>query len=221
MKLSEIFTQLTIGEFKQLAIGGVKDGGIFEKNQFEVINHIQLGLTDLHTRFPLKWRKLLVDMTPGQVDYTLAPTSKDLIKVLTVWDQDGQEMVLNDAGDPDSVLTPSSHQLIVPAGVAERDGQLVVKYRADHSPLPVSPLGVSVATIAATDVDLPRTHLRALLLFVAWRAYTPTGLADPNATSVNYMQQYELACAMLGANNHQVDMDQQTGHERFERGGWI
>lgn len=220
MKLSYVFTQLTTGEFKQLAIGGQKEGGIFEKNQHEVIGHLQLGLTDLHTRFNLKLRRLSVPMVPGTLDYALAPTTKDLLKVIEVKGQDGVPLSLNDASDTEGVETDSFNQLAVPPSVAAAGGQLVVKYRADHPPLPNNPEGLTRAALDAAEVHLPPSHLQALLLFVAARAHRPTGMVNEFNASTNYTMLYETECERLKGQNLEVDAMAQHSEERFRRGGW-
>lgn len=220
MKLTEIFAQLSMGEFKQLAIGGADEGGIYAKNQHEVIQHLNLGLEDLFKRFTLRWRKMVLPLVPGTTDYVLAPTSKDLLKVIAVFDQAGEEMSLNDAADADSVLTPSEAELTVPPSVAAAGGQLVVQYRARHPLIPSSPHGLQQTMLDAQEVALPRTHLRALLLFVASRAHMPTGMVNEYNAGNNYLAQYEAECALLDGMNLAVDMQRQPGHERFRRGGW-
>lgn len=60
MKLIEIFNQLTFGELAQLSMGGMDAGEINDKNYDAVLSHINLGLTALHKRFPLKEGRLVV-----------------------------------------------------------------------------------------------------------------------------------------------------------------
>ena len=221
MKLTEIFTQLSTGEFKQLGIGGVEEGGIYDRNQYEVIQHLNLALTELHKRFNLKVRKHLLTMLPGTVEYTVTPTGADLLKVIGVWNQDGDEMSLNEENEPDGVFTPDFNKLTVPTDVAALGGQLTVKFRAGHAQIAGSPHGLQTPTLDATEISLPRTHLRALLLFMAARAHAPTGMVNEFNAGNNYLAQFEAECALLDGMNLQVDAQAQTGHDRFRRGGWI
>ena len=60
MKLQKLFEHLTLGELKQLGIGGYEEyKAIQEKDYPEIVSHLNLGLINLYTRFPMLEKELL------------------------------------------------------------------------------------------------------------------------------------------------------------------
>lgn len=238
MKLSEIFNQLTYGELSQIHLGGADTGVIDEANYPKILAHINLGLTALHTRFPLKEGRLKLQTRPGMVTYplnsrfavcntrsrevirTIQDTASDsfkddIHKVERVY-QNTQELGLNDEANPLSCFTPSAHVLRVPTEVAEEGALLQVVYRANHVPIAV---GLGLFDPARVEVDLPYSHLEPLLYFVASRVNNPMGMANEFHAGNSYSAKYEAACQQLELQNLRVDQGAQN--TRLERSGWV
>jgi hypothetical protein len=96
MKLSEIFSQLTSGEFSQLAVGGAKKGGIAEADHHKVLDNVNLGLMDLHSRFTIRKGRLVLALQPGKQSYSLTKAfaetnlrSRELVRYIKDSDQGG------------------------------------------------------------------------------------------------------------------------------------
>lgn len=247
MKLQEIFDQLSTGEFSQLSIGGQDTGVIAEANYGKVVPHVNLALTALFTRFKLKEGSLQIALQDGQTLYKLnsiyAVNGRgiagsvryiidtaddkfldDVTKVEKVLTDTGLELGLNDAADLYTVTTPSALQLRVPAGLVSTVAdfpvelateQLTVIYRAAHPKL-VVPLGYFDPT--RIEVQLPDSHLEALLYHVASRVHMPVGMANEGNLSSGYFAKYEEACQKLLDQGLQVD--QGGTNTRLERNGW-
>lgn len=243
MKLQEIFDQLSGGEFSQLSIGGEDAGAINANNYSKVVNHVNLGLTALYKRFTLKEGRLDLQMQEGQFKYTLSskyavngkrsqetvryildtvdePFEDDIIKIEKVLDESGIELGLNDASDLLSVFTPSALVLQLPTNPAE-DKHLVVQkltvvYRANHPKLVV---GIGYFDPARIDVQLPDTHLEALLYHVASRVNNPIGMTNEFNAGNNYYAKYENACQELESRGLQVGVANVS--TRLQRNGWI
>lgn len=236
MYLQEIFDQLAGGEFSQLCIGGNQPGVIDENNAAKVVGHINLGLTALYRRFNLKTGSLLLRMQPDQLKYQLhsrfavngdsdaavryiiddagEPFANDIIKVEKVFDAAGDELVLNDPANPMSVLTPSTLMLQLPEGLVQQD--LTVEYRANHPRLVVEDGEIDAED---TWVDLPDTHLAALLYYVASRVNNPIGMSNEFHAGNSYFAKYEGECQELEAKGLQVDLGQSS--DRLRRNGWV
>lgn len=212
MKLSEVFDHLSYGEFSSISLGNM-DGehGITPENRHRVIGHINLGLTELYKRFLLKEGRTQVYLVPGLRDYTVP--ADDILKIEQIF-VDGKEQPLNRAGDPGSVFTTSFNSLQVPPGVAWP--VLDVVYRADH-PL----LGAREASREPerVEVELPRTHLEALLYFVASRALNPMGSSEGYHDGNNYAQKFERACQVIEAGGYKIDVEQEK--TRFDSRGFV
>lgn len=237
MQLQEVFDQLSSGEFSQLSIGGQGAGVISETNYGAVLNHINLGLVALYRRFNLKQNQLILQMqediklyqlnsafalhsrrSHAPVRYILdsdeARFEDDILKVERVLDEDGEPLSLNDDSDPFSVTTPSTLSLRVPDGLDNQD--LTVIYRAKHPKLIVEPTYFNPAFI---ELELPESHLDALLYYVASRVNNPIGMTNEFHAGNSYMAKFEAACAELEGKGLQVDQGQTN--DRLHRNGWI
>jgi hypothetical protein len=223
MKLQEIFDQLTYGELSQLAIGGSEVGVIAESDYPRIVAHINLGLNALYRRFQLKTGKTSVVLVPDQEYYTLMET--DLLKVETIKALNDAYFTLNDSNDPYSIHTITMKKLMVPLEVVNQDPDLPddlkvstldITYRAAH---PKINIGLGYFDPERVDVELPDSHLEALLYFIASRVHNPVGMTNEFHTGNNYAAKYELACQALEQQN--LHIDQQPTNTRMERNGWV
>ena len=217
MKLQEIFEQLATGEFSQLSIGGAAAGVIDDTNWKSVVNHVNLGLMSLYSRFTLKEEQMALPLQEGVEGYALAPAGDDLLKVLAVKTLGGCELPLNDASDVTSVTTPSQKKLKVPLDTMARtkSNSLVITYRAGHPKIIVGP-GFDPASV---DVELPDTHLLPLLYFVASRVNNPIGMTNEFHAGNSYWAKYEKAC--LDLEEAGLEVDQGSQNTRLQRNGWV
>ena len=248
MKLKEIFDQLTHGELSQLSIGGAEAGAIDPANYGRVLSHVNMGLTALYKRFPLKESRLTIELQTGMTTYPInsnfavnsrrsresvrfikdlavEPFKDDIHKIERVYTSTGYEMGLNDETDPFSVFTPSATVLRVPALVVAgsvdlpdelKTETLEVVYRANH---PIIVQGIGLFEPDRIDVELPYSHLEALLFYVASRVHTPTGMTNETNMGNTYYQKYEASCQQLEISNLRVDQGSQNS--RLYRNGWV
>lgn len=246
MKLSEVFTQLSYGELSQISIGTSTSGEITEENYDRILIHINLGLTNLYKRFNLKEGRFTVELQSGMFTYPLTTAfaqsntkskeqvkfiddsqekfKDDLFKVERVYSSSGFEFKLNDIDDPWSLITSSYNILRVPQIIVGKGNALPDKmktdtldivYRANH-PLIVNNGSINPATY---ELELPYSHLEALLLFVASRINNPIGLGQEFNAGNTYAAKYEAECQRLEQQNLQVDKN--TQNTRLERNGWV
>ena len=247
MKLIEVFNQLTTGELSQLCIGGAAEGEITEANYGKVVGHINLGLTALYKRFFLKEGRVDLDMVSGRsiypihskyavsnikskepVKYLLDSAGKftdDILKIESVLTDAGKDIPLNDVTDPLSITLTSPTILRIPAALIAqgadlpedyKTSKLTVVYRANHPQID------ALAPVFFPDqieLELPESHLEALLLFVASRAHTPGGLVNEFNAGNNYASKYEMECLRLEQFNLQIDHN--TSNHRLIRNGWV
>jgi len=248
MKLQEVFDQLTYGELSQLSIGGNQAGAISPANYNRLIPHVNLGLTQLYKRFPLKEGRLTVELQDNRTVYPIhskyavssrssrepvryikdsltAPFKDDIHKIEKVVASTGYEFSLNDESDEYSMFTPSSTVLRVSLDVVDqvmdlpdelKTSLLEVVYRANH-PLIIAD-GVDLEP-DVIELELPYTHLEPLLLFIASRVHTPTGMTNEANLGTTYAAKYEAACQLLEVKGLQVDQGRQNS--RLERNGWV
>ena len=236
MKLMEIFSQLTYGELSQISIGGGAAGEINDANYDAVLSHINLGLTALYKRFPLKQGRIVVELQAGRMTYplittyamsntkskepvkfiqdTLEPFDGALHKVESVFSNTGKEFGLNDAADPWAISTPSAAVLRVPAVVVAKSSELPEDLQTTTLEV-VYRANHPIITQAGSfnpetyEVELPYSHLEPLLLFVASRVNNPIGMVNEFNAGNNYAAKYEQACMALEEANLRVDQGAQ------------
>lgn len=242
MTLKQIFDLLSQGELSQIHLGGTQ--GIDESNWERVLGAVNLGLTELHKRFPLRREQVVLQMQEGQLRYTLdvkhAVSNREnptvtkylidsaanpfigrVLKIYKVFDASGCELKLNRVGDAfdqahSTVRTPSYNTLILPTMLPVQ--ALTVEYLGNH-PLLVKEQGYF--NLEDVAVELPDTHLTALLYFVASRLFNPAGLSGNTAfhEGNNYEQKFEAECMRL--ENDGYENSEQEENSRLRRNGWV
>ena len=115
-----------------------------------------------------------------------------------------------------TVRTPSYNTLILPTMLPVQ--ALTVEYLGNH-PLLVKEQGYF--NLEDVAVELPDTHLTALLYFVASRLFNPTGLSGNTAfhEGNNYEAKFEAECMRL--ENDGYENSEQEENSRLRRNGWV
>jgi hypothetical protein len=221
MQLLEVFEQLTAAELSQISIGGDTVGSVDTKNLVKLIPHINLALTALYKRFPLKEGRCIVVLEADKYTYPLSV--KDLLKVEQVLTEDGVNVGLNDSSDKYSCFTPSASVLRVAKDIVNgstnlsdqyKTSKLEVIYRANHPKL-------ITEDVDYTDdiIELPETHLEPLLLYIASRIHNPIGMTGEFNAGNNYAAKYERSCMQIEVANLMVDQGSQN--DRLSQRGWV
>ena len=247
MKLSEIFSQLTYGELSQISLGGGEMGEIHEGNYDRVLSHVNLGLTALYKRFPLKQGRLTIALQQGRFTYPLsklyavsntkshepvkyildsdAAFKEDIHKVEAVFTASGWELGLNDEADPYAIATPSAQVLRVPPSIVAGGSDLPEPLKTTTLEVvyranhPVISQEFTSIDPSYYEIELPYSHLEPLLLFVASRVNNPIGMTNEFHAGNSYAAKYEQACQQLEQFNLKVDQGSQNN--RILRNGWV
>lgn len=222
---------------KDLQYGELATHGMFMENTLSVENrekliyHLNIALTALYTRFPLLTRELTVIQLAGRTLYPLEskyavtdkvnvgydkfildnldyPYNDDLIKVISVYDEIGNEVRINDSMACPVIFTPAANVLEIPQ-VTDTNALFVI-YQAKHPKV----------NTAGDILSLPINFKPALLSYIAHRVYSG-GTAQEHVTKANEMlQKYELFCAQ----QREYGTDNSQEHERNVKpclGGWV
>jgi hypothetical protein len=229
MKLSEVFSQLAYGELSQLNLVDQATGEIAVGKYTQLVSHINLGLTALYKRFPLKESRVIVTLQPQRVTYPLSTQDSvglgveagtesfedDILKIERVYASGGKELSLNDSSDKYSCFTSSASTLRVPIDIAAKTpgipeelvtDTLLVVYRANH-PILVKGSGFKPGNV---ELELPYTHLEPLLYYVASRINNPIGMTNEFHAGNSYAAKYERSCQELESVNLRVDQGSQN-----------
>lgn len=232
MLLSEIFDQLTYGELKDLSIGGQEKGSIGAENYAQVVSYVNLALTELYTRFPLKKRNIdiqlyedidvyYLDSAYSVVDgsastlYLVDTVSErfidNVLKIVKIYDEDSEELVFNDLNEATSIRTYDYNALLVPN--PDPTEIITVEYWADHDP--ISHINLDPTTV---EVRVPRSLLKALLNFIAHRAYASTPPLDGVDRAGQYYGKFERCLQTLSNTDAVVHVEQ--SNEKLRDRGW-
>ena len=248
MKLSEVFKQLSYGELSQLNIGGSGSGEINDADYDRLVAAINLGLTALHTRFPLCKKQLELQLVSGQGLYYLNrayavsneestedpkyildsndnPFMDDLLKVVDVTTAEGVRLELNRRGSEWSLHTPTLVSLQVPEGMHTPTSSTPTEYVTGSLLVDYQanhlylPAGVGEYRADTVELALPYPYLEALLYYVASRMHNPVGMVNEFHMGNSYSAKYEMACQLL--ERHNVSVDQVGVTTKFSDRGWV
>jgi hypothetical protein len=240
MYLSDIFDQLAYGELRQVFIDTSSlegSEGIPKEKKRNLFHSIKLGLTELHKRFLLLEKELVVSVIPGKQTYVMdmryadsnqksndairyindqtEPFKNDLMKIERVLDSSGYEFAINQINNPKAVRVTSYNCLTIPDDYTESTFKVV--YRADHPDIPWFMAENAAGTVT---VNLPSTHLEALLLYVASRVTNPTGMiADTVHEGNNYYSKFLASCDQLKQGGY--ELDRMEDNTRLRSNGWV
>jgi len=229
MTLQDLITTLTNGELVQIRID--IDAG----DQPQLIRYISMGLTELYTRFPLKDREVFVQQydditlyklsseyaitntestaTPKYVIDNASPFTDDIIRVDAAYNEAGVELPINDYSDAESIMMSAYNEVQVPRPVGTNSMSFV--YRANHPALDPNVVDPSTVTI-----ELPVSHLTALIFYVGFRYHSFDMTQDAQAVSMAYYQKYIAETQMLEKLNVLNDSDTDTNIKLIQ-GGWV
>lgn len=237
MNLEDIYEALSTGELSQVVIGHSDDGvmAIPEDKRRQIRHSLQLGLSDLHTRFLIREKSFRLERLPGKNTYVLHsrfavsnnksqmpkyildsedPFLDDLIKIERVKDHEGKPVPLNEVDDVNAIRTLSDSIIAVPDSL--KAPWLEIIYRANH---PTLNKYLADAAPITVEIDLPIKYLQALLYFIASRALNPIGFKETTHEGNNYLQKYEMECQRLMSIGAGIDSGE--GFERRVDPGWL
>lgn len=236
MKISDIFDQLTFGELKQIDVGGYEEGEVQPSKYKELVNHINIALLQLYTRFPIDEKEFLLTPIAGQTFYNIEPDASyltgvhadgtttfdnDILRINAVFNQTGSELPLNDEFSEDSVFLPTFKQIQIPLDRADTYSFI---YRAKPAKL-VAPVYVFESTpedytdFLDTDVFLPEVLLEPLLAYVEQRVQKAKGGEAGLQQASIASQQFEILCEGVEKRNVLNNANNST-NIKLTLGGW-
>jgi hypothetical protein len=209
MKLEKILEKLSRSELSNLAIGLEGSGEIEERNKLKIIGYINDALLQIHSRFILRERSVIIELMDHVTNYHLLPSyakssndSKptyryirdsecepfigDVLKILSVWNSNGMQMVLNDSENPFSLFTPQPDTLQVPQ--PKQGMALAISYQANHPEVTDDP---------DMEVDVPVFLISPLTNYVAHLVFEHMNGQEHLAKSQNHLAIYERLCEQI------------------------
>lgn len=232
MIVDELLTKLAYGELSNLAMS--KGGFIIEEKHPVIINHANEGLLRLYSQFILKESELLLEEVEHITAYHLKkeytesqgnpdverylyikdmgndPFQEDVIKVLSLYSEDGKWIPLNDPEHKMSYYTPQAQVIQSPAPITGRS--ISVIYQASHPPLTVDDL--------SQEIELPLVLNKALTAYIAANVF-----GDMNGQE-NMAKAQEQNNVFVGICNAAIERDlvnssYSSSNVKFNRKGWV
>lgn len=233
MTLTDVLTALIYGELDQRVIA--ENQCISPEYLPKVIHCINLGLTALYTRFPLKQKEIYIQLYPEIATYTLdmkyaesntesnetykyildsveEPFRNDLIRVEAITDEGGNEIALNEYTDPMSIYLPSYNQIQVP--LPEYENQLGITYRAKHVTIPTDTLDTD-----AVEIDLPEYLLEPLLTYVYYKLDIAQNNLNGSNEGVSHYGRFDAMCRSVELNG--LMPTEGTQMDKLDRRGYV
>jgi len=238
VSLRELFSMLATGEFSNISLSRNTTGSISESEYPKIIGHINLGLIEIYKRLRLMENEVTLHAVPEVSDYYLRedriaslaqisqtryierPANYDgflnIIEITKVFDTLGNELTLNNRFVTPAIIQTSTDSLKITKLEEAQTFQIV--YQAYPNKI------VLDSSFDPEDyiLQIPTTILEALLFYIAYRVYKPTGANNSTVNadkSASYQQQYELSCQKLelyGLGIQDCDQD-----NTFETKGWV
>lgn len=235
MQIQDFFTQLSHGPLSNLSLSGDGSGTIVDAKQGQMIDHLNNGLMRLYSKFILAEKELILRMIGATTSYYLMPQfsesykaanpdstnavyiidalnpfQDDLIKILTIFDPNGEELPINNLEKCESVFTPRPNQLQVPHPIA--DATLSIMYQASHYKLQYG--------VLSQEIYIPATLNEALISFVAAQVYSNMSGQDNSMKARELMSNFQYLIGET-VENDTVNSSSSTTNTKFERNGWV
>lgn len=197
------------------------------------------------------YKKYLIET--GSFDF-----EEDVIKIERIYNDRGNEILLNKRDDPHSIRTPDKNTIVLPkypkygehfyeylyncnihnhhteyATMKQTRGFPVnehtkidngyravclrVVYLADHPKIDIT--AAIDCDSSSYNIELPQTHLLALLYFIGSRVMNPIGMANEFHAGNSYAAKYEAECQRLELDGLQIDNDGSS--TSFEEAGFV
>lgn len=230
MLLSEFKEYLAYGELSQLNVGDL----LTDTTHFpRMISSINLGLTELYKRFPIKLSEVNIQLNDAITQYVISsqhaetnmpedadptyyyvkdsifyPFTDDLVSIEAIFNEYGEEIPLNDENMKYSLFTSGYNVITHP--YPSSDNAILVQYRA-------SPTKLSMEADDTANIDIPPQFTEALVNYVAYRMFAAINMNS--AEAVNYYAKFEAACALI--NNLGLWHKDSRTNMRLENAGWL
>jgi hypothetical protein len=236
MTLGDLFQKLSYGELQNLTIGNDGSGTILDSAKPRITNYTNEALLRLYSRFVLKENDLILmpqsyitfyhllpkfavsyvasgaaDDEPVRyiLDMSAEPFQDEVLRILSVTNQVGDEFPLNDPGNWLSLYTPQAKVLQVPNPI--QDSPLSVCYQQRHT---------EIQGDLNEGIFCPDVLVKALTSYIAYQVFDDMNSVDSSAKAQNYLAKYEAICAEVVDRDLVGSSTSQT-NTRFECGGWV
>lgn len=240
MTLQDVFEYLTFGELQSVVLGNSQEQEISPEHYRNVIAHVNLALKEIYKRFWLSSKQFYLQLYPHIYDYELdkkyaitnitspeiykyiidsaeSPFINDLLKIEQVFNQDAEELSLNDLTQDLSLFTPTYKTIQTPPVFKANytDSFIIVHYRAAHENI-IYTSGMNPANI---EIFIPDGLLEALLAYIGYRAQVAIGGPEAQQEAMLYQQRFEISCDK--ARERGMEVTTNYTNTKLDTNGWV
>ena len=187
MRLRQIVDIAKQSDLKQIIIG---------EDEEQVAALLNLALIEVYGTLNLIQEEQIIPVHTGQTRYLVQENTQ---RVLSVCDQDGVEMGLNDDNDPRSVFMPTPFEIHVTEPLMTGKGEKTPYDKPLSSMslvISTTPPYITKANIDTVDLIIPEALLEALLSYMSYRAYISMNGDQQTEYSV-HLQRHQKAMIEL------------------------
>jgi len=231
MEFRKFTENLALGELKNTAVVDEQNLSLVkEHHRMMILQHLNTGLTNLYSKFILSEKQLLLRTqipithyylrkefarsNPAVVPYKYIDDTgsgtytEDLIKVLFVYNEMGEELYLNDIEQVESIFTTQFDCLQI-TGV-HLGSIFSVTYQARHE--------VMTGIDPCQEIKLPFFFEEAIQLFVASKVLSHMNGPEQTAKGQEYLGLYNGICAEAEMRNMVQNSSTNTNTKLNKRG---
>lgn len=238
MQLQDLFRKLSFGELSSLALGSGGCGHIDQGSYGKVTQAVNEALLVLYTRFILSEKEVMIQSLDWKSTYQLHPKfsflneEEDdepryivdaphnrydgrLIKILSVTNEIGQVLPLNDPEQYASVFTPQFDTLqLTHPGFNQA---FSITYQSAHPEL-LMPNNFEDSGFLEQEVTVPPTLEEAFAKKIAEKIYSPMSGQDNSNKALALKNEYEVACREIEEKNLLGESNPSTNVKLYRRG---
>lgn len=231
MDLNKLYQQLSYGPLSNLAMANDGNGTITDKKKPAIVAFANEALLRLYTRFPMLQKSVIVEMYehitnyhltyrfarsnqdrlepfPYIQDHPMEPFKDDVIKILSVYDSFGNDLLVNDPNHPFSVFVPEDKIVQVSHPIC---GQaLSIQYQAKHPTLSDSDPEQSII--------LPEVLWPALYAYIAYMVFDGINVDGSAQRAANQFNKYTAICDEAVVTDVLNISDSYTSDRFYDRG---
>lgn len=234
MILQDVLDQLRYGELSSHKLSDLNSQEEYNENVLaQLIAHINMGLLELYTEYPLKRKSLVIELQDNITQYELTtdhalsnaagtgvkyikdtdnqPYIGDIIRINSFSDDKRKHIPFNSVECDTGIWLDAYNVVKITKGAV--GDLLTIDYQAKHSYLAPN-------AAMTTEVVLPMTHVQALLYFVAFRVYSSMTGVEHASISSQFYQLFEQEKRQLTKQSlHTIEA--MAPVNKFRQNGWV
>lgn len=217
MILKEIIEHLELGEIKQTGLSDFDLHQVQPTNYRELVQHINLGMMQLYTKFPVLEKELILHthdlrkLYPLKsehaytsnnsswwiLDSEMNPFEDDVLRIESMWNSEGKELPINDEFDELSVFLPTPDAIQIPWAAGFEIFSVIYRAKPKKITLPLDNADLDLNQ----EVILPDYLLEPLLSYVEYRVRRSQNGESSAQLAMLAKQNYEMLCGEITQRN--------------------